>query len=609
MMMGLPAGQALEFTQGPKDSTPKFSPDGKRIAFLRADDHERKQLWWIPVAGGEAHPLTTVPGGVSDFGWAPDSKRLVFVAKVDPDQLPLDHDAKKDPRVKVVRRLRYRFDTLGWRGDAHNHLFVVGVEGEQPRQLTDGDWDDGAPAWSPDGQQLAFVSSRRDEHDWTFNAEVYVVPTAGGQPACWSEGLLSVASPTWSPKGEHLVVIGSQDERAAASWQGQLYALQPGQPPRQLTDDAIKPNTGFVPIVPAPEIRWTEDERLLFLADAKGESFLFELDLNDNTLRTVAGGGAMWGALSLNAAARQAVVFSLPVSSAGDLYAVDVVSGAHRQLTSYNQTYFERHPVATLEKFTLKRTGLEIESRLLFPPEFDPAQKYPLIVEIHGGPHGAFYDAFNPTQQILATSGYLVLCVNPRGSSSYGLDFGKAVLEDWGGQDYLDIMAAVDEVCQRPYVDATRMGLHGYSYGGFMSAWIVGQTARFRAAVVGAPCIDLPSFYGTSDIGLSFGEVQWGGTRQDAFEAYVKHSPLTYAPQVETPVLLLHGEADHRCPIEQSEQYFVALKRLGKEVEFVRFPGCSHLFLRFAHPKLRQEYLERMKAWLDRYVLQAPAGA
>jgi dipeptidyl aminopeptidase/acylaminoacyl peptidase len=203
-----------------------------------------------------------------------------------------------------------------------------------------------------------------------------------------------------------------------------------------------------------------------------------------------------------------------------------------------------------------------------------------------------------------ATSGYIVLAVNPRGSSSYGLDFGKAVLADWGGEDYLDIMQAVDELAARPYVDEDRMGLHGYSYGGFMSSWIVGQTTRFKAAVVGAPCIDLPSFSGTADIGISFGEVQWGGIRHEAYEKYLKHSPLTYAPNVETPVLLLHGEADHRCPIEQSEQYFVALKRMGKTVEFVRFPGCSHLFLRFAHPKLREEYLIRMKAWLDRYLLE-----
>ena len=182
-----------------------------------------------------------------------------------------------------------------------------------------------------------------------------------------------------------------------------------------------------------------------------------------------------------------------------------------------------------------------------------------------------------------------------------GSSSAKQWLRDWGGEDYLDIMAAVDEMCSRPYVDPSRLGVHGYSYGGFMTSWIIGHNTRFEAAVVGAPCIDLPSMYGTSDIGVSFGEVQWGGLRKDAEAAFREHSPLIYAPDVETPVLLLHGEADARCPIEQSEQYFVALKRLGKEVEFVRFPGCSHLFLRNGHPRLREEYLARTLAWFDKH--------
>ena len=240
-------------------------------------------------------------------------------------------------------------------------------------------------------------------------------------------------------------------------------------------------------------------------------------------------------------------------------------------------------------------------------------------MDIHGGPHGAFYDAFNPVQQVLATAGYLVLAVNPRGSSTYGVDFVKAVLRDWGGEDYLDIMRAVDEACARPYVDADRLGVTGYSYGGYMAAWIIGHDSRFGAAVVGAPCTDLASMYGTSDIGVRFGEPQWGGRRGEALSAYLERSPLTYADGVETPALLLHGEDDARCPIEQSEQYFVALKRLRKEVELVRFPGCSHLFLRMGHPRMREEYLARALAWFDhhlsthtrsgaRHAVSSPAG-
>ena len=193
---------------------------------------------------------------------------------------------------------------------------------------------------------------------------------------------------------------------------------------------------------------------------------------------------------------------------------MDLASGQSKTLTNDNVAYFNDHPIATLRKSSLTRVGMEIESRLLLPPGFDESKRYPMVVNIHGGPHGSFYDAFNPVEQVLATAGYLVLSVNPRGSSTYGPDFLKAVLRDWGGEDYRDIMASVEEVCAQPYVDTDRLGVYGYSYGGFMSSWAIGHDTRFGAAVVGAPCIDLLGMYGTSDIGVSFGERQWGGLRK-----------------------------------------------------------------------------------------------
>jgi dipeptidyl aminopeptidase/acylaminoacyl peptidase len=307
-------------------------------------------------------------------------------------------------------------------------------------------------------------------------------------------------------------------------------------------------------------------------------------------------------AVTLDRDAARAVVAATPPDSPAELYLIDATSNTLKRLSDENRDYLAQHPPAQLEKFVVQRHGVDLECRLWLPPEFDPAQRYPLILDIHGGPNSAFYDAFNLIQQMLATAGYAVLAVNPRGSTTYGQAFTMAVLGDWGGEDYQDLMAAVEATVARPSIDAARLGVHGYSYGGFMTSWIIGHTSRFKAAVVGAPCIDLPSMYGTSDIGVSFGELQWRGTRWEAFAQGVERSPLTYAPAVQTPVLLLHGEADLRCPIEQAEQYFVALKRHGKEVEFVRFPECSHLFLRVGHPKMREEYLRRTLAWFDRYL-------
>jgi dipeptidyl aminopeptidase/acylaminoacyl peptidase len=600
MVAELPGGEPRPFTQGAKDGSPRFSPDGGSMAFIRPDDGDRKQLWLIPASGGEARRLTSVAGGVAEFAWSPDGTRIAFASDVDPD-VPPDGEESSEPRVSVVRRIRYRYDTLGWRGDTHSHLFVLEVASGEVQQLTDGDWDDHMPAWSLDGARIAFISDRAEDRDVTNRREVYVVAAGGGEPREWSQGLISTLAATWAQDGERLAVLGTDDPEVILPWQGRIFILEPGKPPVALTDGSVSPVGGFPP-APTPDIRWTNDDHVVFLGDSWGESFLYQAPVSGGGAGLVWGGGAQLTDLALDAAAGRAVVVSVPPDSAGDLRVVDLKADSDEQLTSYNLDYFAEHLPGRMEKFTLDRDGTEIESRVVFPPDFDPSRTYPMVLDVHGGPQSAFYDAFNPVQQVLATAGYVVLAVNPRGSSGYGIDFVKAVLRDWGGEDYRDIMATVDEMVGRSYVDETRLGVTGYSYGGYMTSWIVGHETRFKAAVAGAPVTDLSSMYGTSDIGVSFGEIEWGGGRVDALDKFMEMSPLTYVPRVVAPVLLLHGEADLRCPISQSEEYFVALKRLGKEVEMVRFPGGYHSFLRMGHPKLREEYLARTLAWFDRYV-------
>ena len=593
VMQSLVDGDAVDMATG--DSAPRLSADGKTLAFLRSGEDDKKQVWVMPVDGGDVRQVTMLPDGVKDMAWSPDGSEFVVVSRVDPDLV--EEGEEEVPRTQVARRVRYRDDGDGWRGDAFSQLFLVDAATGEAEQITEGEGDHGAPAWSPDGSCIAFVTDCVEGRDFMRGSEVHVMEKAGGRSRCWSQGLSRAESVAWSPDGMRLVVAGSHDADVWDSRQSWLFVLEEDEVPVCVAGDVY---TVVQPLAPRC---WTPRGGILFIGDRAGESFLCRVNPDGPSLQTevVGGGGQVCTGLSVDrAGACVAMVMTSPVCPC-DVVVMDVDAKRQRAVTAVNAEFLEAHPGARVEKLMFERGGETIQARVLFPQDFDEARSYPLVLDIHGGPNGRFSDTYDITHQILAGAGYIVLAVNPRGSSSYGPDFLKAVLGDWGGEDFLDLMAGVDLLCERHYVDADRLGVHGYSYGGFMSSWIVGHDHRFKAAVIGAPCINLHSMYGTSDIGVSFGENQWGGSVLENVEALVERSPLTYASEVQTPVLLMHGEEDYRCPIEQAEQFFVALKRQGKTVEFVRFPKSSHGFRKSGHPMLHVEYLDRMLSWLERY--------
>ena len=641
------------FTEGPKDSAPQWSPDGATLAFLRpgrsgaARKSPPRQIWLKRLDAAEPARLTDLDHDVVAYAWSPTGEFIIAVVDVDPHRGEGD-GAGDAPRTMVIRETYYRGDTLGYVVDAHHHLFRIDPRSGESIQLTEGDYDHAHPAVSPDGKWIAFSSDRTDRRHAgrPYTSQLCLMPAGGGGIRVVTPDAFQAGAPSWNlagPEswgepgrvGEYELAAVITDEAQRQHAYVNLVDAATGDRVR-LHDDSIYPQTGFFPIAPPPRVRLIGEEAT-FAADSDGASGIRHVDWRRlgpwraDRHRTVADLAAeehrreqyadraedeIIGDLHLVGGPGERVARAVFTASAPDApgeimtQAVGRYSEQERaadraaavRLTSHAAAYLASHQIGRTEHFTIERAGLEIPCGLVFPPGFSPDREWPLVLEIHGGPNGFFGRGFNPLHQVIAGAGNIVLFVNPRGSGTYGADFTGAVLGDWAGEDSLDLIAALDEACARPYVDASRVGVHGYSYGGYMTAWLIGHHDRFKAAVAGAPVINLLSMIGTSDIGPPWGPWQWGGGPAERRGWYIERSPLNCAERVNCPVLLMHGDADHRVPISQGEEYFQALKMHGKEVEFVRFPGCSHLMMRAAHPALRKEYYDRLSDWFARWL-------
>ena len=599
-----------QITDSGTASKPIWSPDNKQIAYLDEDESGVMQIFTRLQSGGDRKSITAQVADVDAIAWSPDGSKIAFRGLVPGTDEQHVIDADPDlPKIRTARRIRYQQDGVGWRGDSFYHLYIYNFDTKVAVQITDGEGDDGPPVWSPDGSQIAFISDRTAERDLSSKTELYVCNADGSLLTQRSGDMFMVESIAWSPDADRIAVTGGKDKAEVGGYglttQSSVYILELGKSPLKLTDDSIRPHangTGFPVTAGSPLMSWSESRAgIVFGADSRGQSHVAIANPDSpSEVRLVTGGWSILELATSSQAGFSVVAASSPTLH-GELFLINLNSGDVHAVTHLNSRFFDDHDAAGLQKFTIDNGGFEIESRVWFPADFDPAKKYPLLLDVHGGPHSAFYDSFYPIHQIAAGAGYVVVAPNPRGSSSYGLDFATAVHGDWGIGDYQDVIAAMEHVAAREYIDETRVVIHGSSYGGFMSSWAVGHTNRFNAAVIAAPVTNLPSFYGTSDIGVNFSETQLGGERFERIEHYREHSPLTYVRNVATPVLLLHGEEDIRVPIEQSEQYFASLKRHGKEVEFVRFPGTSHGIFRAKHPLIRSEYFRRMLDWFERH--------
>ena len=586
-------------TNGNSDANPKFSPNGSSIAFIRTDSTGINQIWLLQMSGGEAAMITSLKENVRDFSWKPDSLGFAAVSDVSPDYANGNEHDETD--VVSITRIRYRHDELRWRGDSGTQIFDVDISTRESKQLTSDDGDQGIPSWSPDGSKLAFISDAMPDRDFHAENEVRVLELSSGKIDSWSKGLADACSVTWLPDGDSLAVIGSEDFRLHSYYQGSIYILKPDSNPIRITDNNVAPIGGSHPAKTGSPLIIDPDGTILFAGQSGAESHIYRAKIGESGQKEIVNLGGQLTACEFGDTHNQfACIYSTPERSP-EVFQGTLSDDSLHMVSDLNTEYFSNRLIGTTERFSINRSGLDIESVLLYPANFDPSKKYPLVVNIHGGPHGLFANSFDITRQLLSSNGYFVLAVNPRGTSTYGKEYMLPVLGDWGGEDYNDIMAALDHVCHEDYIDTERLAVTGYSYGGFMSSWVIGHTDRFKCAVIGAPVTNIASFYGTADIGVNFGERQMGGSRPDNKEEYDFRSPLNYAENVDTPALLMHGDADYRVPISQSEEYFVTLKRLGKIVEFVRFPGQNHGLMRNGDLKMRKEYLARMLSWIDTY--------
>jgi dipeptidyl aminopeptidase/acylaminoacyl peptidase len=571
-----------QFSTGDHDNSPRWSPDGRALLFVgrRGDGNGGGQLLLAPLDGGEPRALTSAPHGVSQPAWSPDGSAITYIARVGPAPAGKDAPVTERRAPRVIRNLSWRFDGIGVLDERRPHVFVLDVAGGDSRQLTSGDYAHESPTWSPDGSRIAFVSDRRRQrHDEVLRSDLWVVPVAGGRPTRVTRARGMAAFPAWSPDGRQLAFIGGEDGDNFWSKNAELLVVDAdgASPPRAIGE-------GFARLgVPEGQlVQWSADGKgVLAVCVERGAAGIHRYDL-DGGSRVLVAGERRIGGFTTSADQRRVAFVATWVGEPGEVYVASLRAtgraSGERMVSDANDEL--RASVALAGCTRMKSTapdGIVSESFVVTPPHRDK-RPLPLVLDIHGGPHGWHPGTYTTTwaiTQTLAGAGFAVLMPNPRGSGGYGDEFLAGCVQDWGGGDFDDLMAAVDAAVETGLTTERQLFVWGYSYGGFMTTWTVGHTNRFRAAVVGAPVVDQLSMIGTTDIPY-FAAHEVGGLPWDRPDEYAKRSPLTYAPDIDTPVMIILQDGDLRCPPGQCDELFAALKLLDKEVEYVRYPGGFH---------------------------------
>lgn len=564
-------------------SQPRFSPDGSRLAYV-SNKSGKTQIYVRWLKTGENLQVAQLQTGASNLTWSPDSTGLAFTKFVPSSSKPFAKMPKKPKGAdwaapaKVINKTTYRFDGSGYLPDGFVHVFVVPAEGGTPRQITSGDFNHGSKlTWDKSGNQIFFSANRHEEHEQEpLNSEIYSVNLTGGDIKAITDRIGPDAAPVVSPDGQWIAYRGFDDKRMGYH-NSRLYVMRKdGSDSRLLTGDLDRSISGLV---------WASNSReIYFQYDDLGNTRVAKVNFKGRlkNLVTNVGGtafGRPYSGGDFTVSPKGRIAFTqTSVKDMANIAVTNIRGTNALALTALNDDLLPGRALGAVEEVWYESSfdGQKIQGWLAKPADFDPAKKYPLILEIHGGPFANYGFRFSPEVQLYTAAGYMVLYTNPRGSTSYGDKFANLIHHDYPGHDYEDLMSGVDFVIEKGNVDAERLYVTGGSGGGVLTSWIIGKTDRFKAAVVAKPVINWASFTLYSDISMFvakywFGEMPWENP-----VAYWQRSPLSLVGNVKTPTMMLTGESDFRTPIPESEQYYQALRLQKVEAVMVRIPNASH---------------------------------
>jgi dipeptidyl aminopeptidase/acylaminoacyl peptidase len=679
--------QPRRMTDGKHDSSPRWSPDGKWLVFVRAPEPagpaamgaggagapgrgQSPQLYMLPVSGGgESWKITDLPRGAGGPMWSPDSKMIAFTSDTSaedlakqrkkdsaaakdkkseskPEEKPDDKssaqekpeagpaaaksadgsDAEHESDVRVITRSVYRINGGGYLDFKHpGHIWVIATpqsseDDAKPKQLTSGKYQEDDVMWSPDSSKIYYTTTQVDDPSYEHpHADVYSVAATGGAPGKIATINMGPREMSLSPDGKRLAFCASINEPVQSYTEPDLWVmdLTGDAKPRNLTanyDYDVCSGVGGdqgTPRAGGPDhVVWSADGNSLIVSTAReGRANLIQVDIASAKITEITKGNQAVERFRANKDASGLVALISTPTNIGDLFWIDhAQAGAQpRQLTHINDKLFSQlNLTAPEEVWYTSFDGKKIQTWVQKPPDFDPAKKYPLILNIHGGPHAAYGFIFDHEIQWMAAKGYVVLYPNPRGSTSYGQQFGNIIQYRYPGDDFKDLMIGVDEVLKRGYIDPKKLGVTGGSGGGLLTNWIVGHTDRFAAAVAQRDIASWAAWWYAADFTLF--QPSWfkAPPFQDP-QDYVNRSPITYIEKVHTPLMLVLGEADYRTPpAAGGEEMFRALKFLKRPVIMVRFPGESHELSRSGQPWHRVERLEHIVGWFDKYLQGMP---